>query len=319
MRFPSVLLLCGIIAAAPSLSAQQTGSTSSQNPSGTPAQTTTTPSKTTEQDNSTKSSASGLHLESLPPLPHELTPAQQRALRTKRILAAVNKLARNQANWGPASSTPGYSLAAIDKGHKSSPEGTQVTFSLHAKGFQPGDSLKLFRWPLDAPLKLVASGLTVDSSGQLICPEISQGNCLSSMQPGDPVHVKEIAARGEPLRLAIGTPNGKKRAETTIIPFPLEDTSNSCKLEVILGAKNASLVLLEGAGFPASTKVELHIVSFGRDQPVTTTTTARGGLIVAVLPEIAGHSSGTTKISYKGSNCSPSLSFPWGKGSYHPL
>lgn len=266
-----------------------------------------------------KSTTPALHLESLPPLPHALTPAQQRALEAKRILAAVNKLARSQANWGPPMSTPGFSLAVLDKGHKSTPEGTQVTFSLHAKGFQPGDSINLVRWPLDSPVKRVATGLTVDGSGQVICPEISQGDCLASMRPGDPVHVKDIAARGEPLRVAVISANGKKRAEATIIPFPLEDTSNACKLEVILGAKNASLVLVEGAGFPSSAKVELHIVSYGQDHPITTTTSARGGLIVAVLPTIAGHASGTTTISYKGSSCSPSLSFPWGKGSYHPL
>jgi len=318
MRFPSVLLLCGMIAAAPALIAQQTASSSSQGPTGTPAQTTTTPSKAPEQGKS-QSSTPALHLESLPPLPRELTPAQQKALEAKRVLAEVNRIARNQVNWGPAMSTPGYSLAVIDKGHKSTPEGTQVTFSVHAKGFQPGDSLRLLRWPLDSAIKDVASGLTVDGTGQLICPEISQGNCLSSMQPGDPVHVTELAARGEPLRLAVVSADGRKQAEATIIPFPLEDTSNNCKLEVILGAKNSSLVLLEGAGFPPRTKVEVHIVSYGKDQPVTTTTNSQGGLIVAVLPEIAGHASGTTTVSYKGSSCSPSLSFPWGKGSYHPL
>lgn len=306
MRFPSVLLLCGILAAAPSLFAQYSGATSSQ----TSSKQATTPSKT---------ATPGLHLQSLPPLPHALSPAQRKALETKRILAAINRLAINQANWGPAHSSPGASLVLVDKGHKSTPEGTQLTFALHATGFKPGDSIKLFRWPLNASVKQLATGLTVDSSGQVICPEISQGNCLASMQPGDPVEVKDIAARGEPLRVAIGTPDAKKHAQTTIIPFPLEGTSKACKLEVILGAKNASLVLLEGAGFPASSKVELHIVSYGQDHPVTTTTSAHGGLIVAVLPEINGHTSGKTTISYQGSSCSPSISFPWGKGSYHPL
>lgn len=318
MRFPSVLLLCGIIAATPALSAQQTASKSSQNTTSTPAKTTATPSGATAQS-SAKSSTPALHLESLPPLRHALTPAQQRALEAKRVLTAINHLALSQANWGPASSTPGYSLAVIDKGHKSTPEGTQVTFSLHAKGFQPGDSITLLRWPLDSPVKKIVSGLTVDATGQVICPEISQGDCLASMQPGDPVHVKDVAAQGEPLRLALVSANGKKRAETTIVPFPLVASSNTCKLEVLLGTKNAALVLLEGAGFPPKTKVELHIVTYGKDHPMTTTTTAHGGLIVAVLPAITGHTSGTTTVSYKGSSCSPSISFPWGKGSYHPL
>ncbi len=306
MRFPSVLLLCGLIAAAPVLSAQQTASAPAQKTTTTPAQTT-------------KPAPPPLRLESLPPEPKALTPAQQKALETKRVLAAINNLARNQVNWGPAMSTPGYSLALIDKGHKSSPEGTQVTFSLHATGFQPGDSLTLLRWPLDSTVQKVTSGLTVDNTGQVICPEISQGDCLASMQPGDPVHIKEIAARGEPLRVAVVEAKTEKRAETTIIPFPLENTSGSCKLETILGTKNAGLVLLEGSGFPKSAQVEIHIVTYGQDHPVTTTTTAAGGLVVAVLPAVTGHTSGTTTISYKGASCSPSVSFPWGANSYHPL
>jgi len=306
MRFPSVFLLCGLIAAAPALSAQQTAST--------PAHTATTPPAQT-----TKAAPPPLRLESLPPEPKALTPAQEKALETKRILTAINTLARNQVNWGPAMSTPGYSVALVNKGDKSSPQGTQVTFTLHATGFQPGDSLTLLRWPLDSSVKQITTGLTVDSSGQIICPEISQGDCLASMQPGDPVHVKDIAARGEPLRVAIVEAKTNKRAETTVIPFPIENSSGSCKLEAILGTKNAGLVLLEGAGLPANTKVEIHILSYGKDRPVTTTTTASGGLVVAVLPAIEGHTSGTTTISYKGDSCSPSVSFPWGANSYHPL
>lgn len=314
MRFSFVLLLCGIIAAVPALSAQQTAAAPAHSTTTAPAQTPVAPAQTTP-----KAAPPPLKLESLPPEPRSLTPAQQKALENKRLLAAINKLARDQANWGPAMSTPGTSLALIGKGHKSTPEGTQATFTLHATGFQPGDSITLLRWPLDSRVKQITSGLTVDTSGQVICPEISQGDCLSSMQPGDPVHVKDIAARGEPLRIAIVSANGKKRAESTIIPFPLEATSNSCKLEVILGTKNAGLVLLEGAGFPASSQIEFHIVTDGQDHPVTTSTTKRGGLIVAVLPAVAGHTSGTTTISYHGQTCSPSLSFPWGVNSYHPL
>lgn len=304
MRFPSVLMLCSLIAAAPVLAAQQTSSS--------PAQKSTAPA-------ATSSKPAPLQLQSLPPEPKSLTPAQQKALETKRILHAIDNLARTQVNWGPAMSTPGTSLTLIDKGRKSTPEGTQVTYSLHATGFQPGDSLTLVRWPLNSRVKQVSTGLTVDGSGQVICPEISQGDCLASMQPGDPVHIKDVAARGEPLRVAVIEANTKKRAESTIIPFPIEAISNSCKMEAILGTKNASLVLLEGAGFPKNTKVEIHIVSYGKDNPITTTTSSVGGLAVAVLPGIAGHTSGTTTISYHGKACSPSLSFPWGKNSYHPL
>lgn len=334
MRLSSVLLLCGLLVAAPSLFAQQSpsapapstlpappkavSSAKAQSQTSAPATSSTLKSATATQK-TTKSSTPPLRLESLPPLPHKLTPAQQKALRTKNIIHAINTLARSEARWGAAGSTPGYSLRLIAKSHKKTPEGLQISFTLHATGFKPGDALNLFRWPISSPTHKVTGGLTVDSSGQVICPEISQGDCLASMQPGDPVHIKAVAAKGEPVRVAVTSSNGKVRAEATVIPFPLEVTSNSCKMEIILGTKNASLVLLEGVGFPKSQKIKFHVVTDGQDHPVTVNSSKAGSLIAALLPAIPGHSSGTSTVSYHGATCSPSISFPWGKGSYHPI
>jgi hypothetical protein len=318
MHFSSVLLLCGLVAAVPSLSAQttsapNTGSTTMANP----APQTTSKAASTPQNSAP---AAPLKLESLPPEPHTLTPAQIAKLREQRILQATTQLARNEAAWGPAHSTPGTSLQMVETSRKSTPQGLQITYTFKVKGFKPSDNLRLIQWPLDQNLKVLNTGLSLDAQGQLICPAITQGDCLSSMQPGDAVKFATTAARGEALRLAVFDDTTKQHAETTFIPFPLLYKGKSCQLEVMLGVKNAALVLLEGVGFPASKTLQIQTTSNGENHPVTTTTSASGQLLAALMPVVANKTSGTATLSYDGGpTCSPSLSFPWGEGSYHAV
>uniref|UniRef100_A0A7V4XQK1 Lipoprotein n=1 Tax=Acidobacterium capsulatum TaxID=33075 RepID=A0A7V4XQK1_9BACT len=323
MRLSSVLLLCGLVAAVPSLSTQSlsaqttsapnTGSTTTASPA---PQAASTPASTSQNS----APAAPLKLESLPPEPHTLTPAQIAKLREQRILQATTQLARNEAAWGPARSTPGTSLDMVEAGRKSTPQGIQITYTFQVKGFKPTDNLHLIQWPLDQNLKALDTGLSFDGQGQLICPAITQGDCLSSMQPGDAVKFSTTAARGEAIRLAVFDETTKQHAETTIIPFPLLYTGKSCQLEVMLGVKNAALVLLEGVGFPASKTIQIQATTNGENRSVSTTTSAKGQLLAAFMPVVANKTSGTTTLSYDGGpGCSPTLSFPWGEGSYHAV
>jgi hypothetical protein len=323
MRFSSVLLLCGLAAVVPALSTQ---SLSAQTTSAPNTGTTTTASPAPQAAGHSASTpqnsapAAPLKLESLPPEPHTLTPAQIAKLREERILEATTQLARNEAAWGPARSTPGTSLQMVEAGRKSTPQGLEITYTFVAKGFKPSDNLRLIQWPLDQNLKVLNTGLSLDGQGQLICPAITQGDCLSSMQPGDAVKFSTTAARGEALRLAVFDDTTKQHTETTLIPFPLLYTGKSCQLEVMLGVRNAALVLLEGVGFSPSKTLQIQATTGGENHPVTTTTSAKGQLLAALMPVVANKTSGVTTLSYDGGpGCSPKLSFPWGEGSYHAV
>ncbi len=312
MRLSCVLLLCGLVAAVPSLSAQITSAPNTGS--------TTTANSAPQAASQTNSTPAPLKLESLPPEPHTLTPEQIARLREQRILQATTQLARSEASWGPARSTPGTSLEMIESGRKSTPEGIQITYTFRVKGFKASDNLRLIQWPLDENLKVLNTGLSVDGQGQLICPAITQGDCLSSMQPGDPARLVTTAARGEALRIALFDDTSKQHAETTALPFPLLYNGKICQLEVILGVKNAALVLLEGVGFPPSKAIKIDATTYGEDRPVTSTTSAEGQLLAAFMPVVANHDTGTTTLHYDGGpGCSPSLSFPWGAGSYHAV
>lgn len=323
MRLSSVLLLCGLVAAVPSLSAQtttapNTGDTTVANPA---PQTTSTTTSTPPAQTTTPGTAPAapLKLESLPPEPTTLTPQQIAKLRAERFEAAATQLARNQAAWGPQRSSPGTSIEMVEASRKSTPEGIQITYTFKAKGFKVGDNLRLIRWPLDRNLATLNNGLSVDDQGQLICPAITQGDCLSSMQPGELAKLTTTAAKGEAIRVALFDTTTKQHAETTAVPFPALYSSKTCKMEMLLSVKNAALVLLEGVGFPPSKRIQIDATAYGQDHPITTTTGAQGQLLIAFMPPVAGHDSGTTTIHYDGAECKPTLTFPWGPGSYQAV
>jgi hypothetical protein len=238
-------------------------------------------------------------------------------MQQQRLLQAASQLAQNEARWGPLISTPGTALTMKEAGRQSTPQGAEITYTLNATGFTPGDSLKLLRWPLDSNMQLVTDGLTVDGLGQVICPSISKGGCLKTMQPGAPVKITTTAADGEAIRVAV-TDGARKHAAAYVVPFTVSASDRGCQLEMLLGVKNAGLVLVEGHGFPASTPVELETSSYGDQRQIKTTTDASGNLAVGILPGVANHLTGQTTVHYAGATCSPTLTFAWGQGTYKP-
>jgi hypothetical protein len=240
-----------------------------------------------------------------------------RQMQQQRILQAASQLAKNEARWGPLISTPGTALTLKEVGRQSSPQGAEITYTLNATGFTPGDSLKLLRWPLDSNMQMVTDGLTVDGIGQVICPSISKGDCLKTMAPGAPVKITTTAADGEAIRVAV-TDDARKHAAAYAVPFAVSATDRGCQLEMLLGIKNAGLVLVEGHGFPANTPVELDTSSYDDKRQVKTTTDPSGNLAVGILPSVPKHSTGQTIVHYSGATCSPTLTFAWGEGTYKP-
>lgn len=315
MRLFPVLLLCGFAASACSLSAQTTSATNT----GSAAVSNPTAASTTQKTSTGTATVPALRLESLPPEPHTLTPEQIAQLRAEQIANAATELARNQAAWGAEHSTPGTSLTMIEAGSKQTPEGLLLTYTFKATGFREGDNLRLVRWPLDQSLSTLTDGLTVDDQGQLICPAITQGECLSSMQPGQLAQLSTTAARGEAIRVAVYDVSSKRHAETTSIPFPALYSSPTCKMEMILSVRNAALVLLEGVGFPPSQMIHLTADTNGTAHPLETKSSAKGQILIAFMPSVAHEKSGNITVSYAGQSCKATLSFPWGLDSYHAV
>ena len=77
------------------------------------------------------------------------------------------------------------------------------------------------------------------------------------MKADQPVEIETTAAQGEAIRVALVSEDRKRAAEASAIPFPITNTDKACTLQVILSIKDATLALLDGTGFPASTQLKL--------------------------------------------------------------
>ena len=351
----SVLAACGLAAcltlSSSSLSQAQSSSQTSPAAQNSPSQTTAPVQTPPTQPK--------LQLQDLPPEPHTPTPAELAQERQERALAAAQRLASIQAHWGPDMSSPGLAISLTEAGRQKLPDGsTQVTYHVTGSGFSPTDRLSLIRWPLDSQSYVMMGGIAFNASGTAVCgtplpptpnapgtPGAASENqpanpgsppppsCTTSMKAGDPVVLTTTAAPGEPVRIALIGADRKHGAATTTVPFPLANEDKGCRLSVLLGVKNAAMVLVEGTGFPPNTALNLESITADQTRTLSPRTNADGRMIMIVLPAANGQESGDTTVRFAGvphvpslqtsattpapdPDCRPSVTFHWGKGSY---
>uniref|UniRef100_A0A372IPK6 Uncharacterized protein n=1 Tax=Paracidobacterium acidisoli TaxID=2303751 RepID=A0A372IPK6_9BACT len=296
-------------------------STTGQQPSGSQAAAApATSSGASAQTAAPAPATPPLRLENLPPEPHTPTPEEQAEMQRQRQVAAINRIATMQAHWGVAMSTPGVSLSMKEVGRTKTPQGTELTYRVSAIGFTAGEKLAFMRWPLDGNIETTMDNLTVSPSGEAICGPAPTAadptSCTKTMEASQPLEVKATVAPGEAIRIALIDADQKRGAATSVVPFPIAGADKGCKIELLLGLKNAGLVLIEGEGFPPNASLALNTSSFGEKSALNAKTDPGGHLIVAMMPGVKGHASGATTVSYQGTACSPSLTFPWGADSY---
>jgi hypothetical protein len=273
-----------------------------------------------------------LQLRNLPPDAHTPTPEEQAEQKAAQMRMQITRIASAQANWGPAMSTAGNSLELKETGRKQSDAGTEISYQLVAQGFTPDMQLTMVRWPLNQPIGAVMSGIVVDSSGTAVCggststatpppagAAASQTpSCAKTVTPGTPITVTTTVAKGEAIRVGLLSADRKHAAAASVIPFPIEGADKGCKLDVILGAKDAQLVLLKGEGFQKDTNYTLGTESFGQKNALTATINDKGRFTAAITPWVQGHDAGDTIVYYTSSTCTPTVSFHWGKDTYKP-
>ncbi len=357
MVFRSVLAVCGLAA---TLCVQSTAQSSTAGAPPSPNQGLPAPV-------ASQPAAPSLQLQDLPPDPHTPTPAEQQQQRQQAAINAALRLASLEAHWGPEMDTPGLSLALTEIRRMKTPEGTtQITYQISGSGFSPDEKLTLVRWPLNSEAEAVMSGVSFDTRGIAICgaqPQTAPGavsgnspaetpapagaagagsgspapvtaaSCASTMQPQQPVEIQATVAQGEAVRVAVMGRDRKHGAAASVVPFPIADTDKGCRLQVILGMRDAALVLIEGTGFPANSAMQIDLVTGDNTRRLNSKTNKDGRLVIPLLPGTSGQSSGETTVrfggvshppSLKGSDappppdpaCAPSVSFRWGKGTY---
>jgi hypothetical protein len=292
-----------------------------------------------------------LELRDLPPDPHTLTPEEQAEQKARQMRMELTRIATAQASWGPPISAKGMSLDMKETARTKTPTGTQITYQLTGKGFTPDMQLTLIRWALNQPVTKIMSGIAINADGTAVCaaaatrpatpasatsspasatsaasptttappPDPNPApSCAKTITPGTPITITTTAAKGEAIRLGLVTPDRKHGAAVSLVPFPIEGQDKGCKLSVILGSKDAELVLVKGEGFQKDATYTLGTESYGEKHPLSATINPQGHFVAAITPWVHPHDSGDTVVYYQSSTCSPTVSLHWGKDTYKP-
>jgi hypothetical protein len=334
--------LCHFVAAGLSLplfvvpvfaqSTQQPAGSTAQQPAPSVAEQTTPEQQSTP---SQQAAPAPLQLHDLSPEPHTPTPQELAAQKAERLRMALTRLADMQANWGPPESAPGMSLELKETARSTTAAGTEITYQMTSKGFTPDMQLTLVRWPLGQKITEVMSGIVMNAAGTAVCGIAAPGppaptdsspsaaanqapSCTKLMKPGTPIAITTTAAKGEAVRVALIAADHKHGAAVSLVPFPIEAASNGCRLQVILGSRDAGLVLIEGDGFKQDKTYTLGTETFGEKHAVIATIDPKGHFAAALTPWVPGHDTGDTVIYYQSTTCTPTISFHWGKGTYKP-
>ncbi|HUN86020.1 MAG TPA: hypothetical protein VMU48_16700 [Terracidiphilus sp.] len=175
-------------------------------------------------------------------------------------------------------------------------------------------------WKIGSAPQLMPGDVYVNAKGLLMAhkPRPDQEN-RDSVDEDDEVDFAIQAARGEPARFILATPDGKLAVPGTVVPYPIQSQDRSCRLEARLALPEAIAVMLYADGLAPNSDVAFHALSEGESHDGVFHADAHGHGAAITLPNVKGKDAGILKVSVSTNECSTSVEVPWGKGSYKPL
>lgn len=212
------------------------------------------------------------------------------------------------------SSTPGVTVALREYSRATEQGRLVVRYQAFVSGPVTSQTFSMFTWPINAkqPEKVI-DGVTLGRDGIVMCAGRTPGECGSSDKPDDPVDFTFVPAPGEPMRIALVSEDRKETILFGVVPEPLLKGNGGCSVEAVRLLPRWELVLIRAKGFKPDESLQFSSQSYSEKHDATVKADADGNYFSALLPAVQGEMSGQTKVEIRGSQCSPSLSFEWGK------
>jgi hypothetical protein len=227
-----------------------------------------------------------------------------------RAQRTANELIKQHQAWRTLS-TPGVSIQAKE----SSREQGIFQYRLYVTGLPQNQLYTVFNWPVNAQKPSVAfEGVSLGKDGLVSCTGRQEGECEdpdSSSKDAGAVDFTFKPVKGEPFRLALI--NGDSKALIVVVPDPITAKDKGCTLDVVRLTPDFELAFFTGTGYPPNLEVTFNSESYNEKHTLKTTSDGDGKLHFAMMPFVAGHPKGATRIAAAGTACSPSLKFDWGQ------
>ena len=196
-------------------------------------------------------------------------------------------------------------------------DGHSGRFRLLAPGVPEKQGYTLAVWRIGTEVKYTQGQVYANAKGLLMwhlpTPDQEQKDALES---ADEIEVDLKAARGEPIRYMLESPDGKLFVPGTIVPYPIVSEDGKCRLEARLGFPEAEGLVVYVNGLQPGAFVPLQTATEGETHSPTMTVDAKGNAVAIVAPYVAGKNMGVVKISVAVPACTVGVDVPWGDGSY---
>jgi hypothetical protein len=192
-------------------------------------------------------------------------------------------------------------------------------FRAYVSGTPENKKYALTIWKVGSDPHPLSGSVFVNAKGLLMLHKPRPEQEDSDFVGDDEFHLATEAARGEPVRYALASTDKALFISGTVVPFPVEDTNNGCRLEVRLALPDATAVLIYADGLPANAEIPFQLVSAGKQETRKFSVDSQGHAVSAGLPLVDGKDRGSLRVTLATTECSTAVEIPWGKGSYHPL
>jgi hypothetical protein len=213
-------------------------------------------------------------------------------------------------NWARQSTTGARIQAKESARH---PDAVQYRFFVIGL---PSDAMYLaVSWPIDSAPRQVMKGITIGKEGALTCAGNTPEECSNSDQAKDsPIDFTFYPQKGEPYRLMfISQQNPETKVAIVLVPDPIEGKDKGCGISAVRLTPRFELSYITGVGFPPNSDVVFETQSWDEKHDIPRRTDSDGKVDLIMLPGVAGHDKGTTKIrAVVANSCAPSLQFDWG-------
>ncbi len=205
-------------------------------------------------------------------------------------------------------------------GENDTAQGHVSVYRAYAVGAAEKQKYVMAIWKIGSAPQLIPGDVYVNAKGLLMAHKPNRDQEDSDFVDEDDEQDFAIqAARGEPYRFILATPDGKLSVPGTVVPYPIQNQDRSCRVEARLALPEAIAVILYADGLAPNSDVAFNSLSEGESHDGDFHTDAHGHGAAITLPNVKGKNAGVVKVSVSTKECATSVEVPWGKGSYKPL
>jgi hypothetical protein len=210
-------------------------------------------------------------------------------------------------------STPGTSAELREVSRTNQSGQLALRYNVFVKGVPKDQTYTLFSWPINAPSPSEQmKGLSIANDGLVVCAGRMPVQCVGDKED-DPVGFTLSPARGEVVRMALVSANGKTKLFFATIPDPIIQKNKTCSLEVVRLTPQFELVLVRARGYQPNEDLLFASKSYDESHEQRVKADTDGGYATALLPFAKGKQNGRMVLSLKSNSCTSELSFDWGK------